>query len=184
MSVAAPPTTCPRSAAASARRTACAKAIASSRSGFGTVTIGAVEKYITDTAWERGWVKPLAPRARDGRIRRHHRRRPGGPGRRRGAAPQGLSRHVYDRHDRAGGLLIYGIPELQAGEGVVLRRRELLEEGGIVFQLNFEVGRDITLRRAARAPRRRVASPPASTRRARSRPRRRPARHRAGARLI
>ena len=57
---------------------------------IGTVTIGSVEKFITDTAWEEGWVKPLAPRRERREIGRHHRRRPGGPGRRRAAAPQGL----------------------------------------------------------------------------------------------
>ena len=62
------------------------------QSGHGTVTIGAVEKYITDTACEHGWVKPLAPSA-SAAIGRHHRRRPGRPGRRRGAAPERLSGH-------------------------------------------------------------------------------------------
>ena len=61
------------------------------QSGHGTVTIGSVEKYITDTAWEKGWVKPVKPRARTRRVRRHHRRRARRPGRRRAAAPQGLS---------------------------------------------------------------------------------------------
>ena len=60
------------------------------QSGHGTVTIGAVEKYITDTAWEKGWVKPIKPPRELQRNGRHHRRRAGRPCRRRAAAPQGL----------------------------------------------------------------------------------------------
>ncbi|HVJ03123.1 MAG TPA: NAD(P)-dependent oxidoreductase [Sphingomonas sp.] len=114
-------------------------------SGHGAVTIGSVEKFITDTAWEEGWVEPV-------RV---------GPARGQsvgviGAGPAGLAAaeylrefgydvHVYDRHDRAGGLLTYGIPGFKLEKHVVMRRIERLEEGGIVFHLNFEVGRDATL---------------------------------------
>ncbi len=59
--------------------------------GFESVTIGAVERYITDTAFEKGWVKPIRPAAERRRACRHHRRRPGGPRRGRGAAQPGLS---------------------------------------------------------------------------------------------
>lgn len=115
------------------------------QSGHGTVTIGAVETYLTDKAWEMGWVKPLVP----------------GPGRGRsvgvvGAGPAGLAaaerlrEHgyevtVYDRHDRPGGLLIYGIPGFKLEKDVVARRTARLEAGGVRFVLNFEVGRDATL---------------------------------------
>ncbi|MEY8827394.1 NAD(P)-dependent oxidoreductase [Sedimentitalea sp. XS_ASV28] len=114
------------------------------QSGHGTVTIGAVEKYITDTAWEEGWVEPIAP-ARErtesvGII---------------GAGPGGLAAAdvlrragvqvtVYDRHDRAGGLLTYGIPGFKLEKDVVMRRNEQLEKGGVTFQLNCNVGDDIT----------------------------------------
>src|SRR5580765_1008359 len=115
------------------------------QSGHGTVTIGAVEKYLTDTAWARGWVKPLKPRRvlkqSVGII---------------GAGPAGLAAAeelrrkgykvtVYDRHDRVGGLLIYGIPNFKLEKDVVQRRTERLAQGGIKFKLNFEVGRDATL---------------------------------------
>ncbi|GAA0541582.1 glutamate synthase (NADPH/NADH) small chain [Rhizomicrobium palustre] len=115
------------------------------QSGHGTVTIGAIEKYINDTAWEQGWVKPLAPtRTRAGSIGII------------GAGPAGLacaeelrkkgySVTVYDRHDRAGGLLTYGIPGFKLEKDVVMRRVKRLEDGGIAFKLNFEVGRDATL---------------------------------------
>ncbi len=114
-------------------------------SGHGAVTIGSVEKFITDTAWEEGWVEPLVP----------------GPARGQsvgviGAGPAGLSAaeylrghgyevHVYDRHDRAGGLLTYGIPGFKLEKPVVMRRVERLKAGGIVFHKGFEVGRDATL---------------------------------------
>ncbi|WP_028966534.1 NAD(P)-dependent oxidoreductase [Sphingomonas phyllosphaerae] len=114
-------------------------------SGHGAVTIGSVEKFITDTAWEEGWVEPLVP----------------GPARGQsvgviGAGPAGLSAaeylrghgyevHVYDRHDRAGGLLTYGIPGFKLEKPVVMRRVERLKAGGIVFHEGFEVGRDTTL---------------------------------------
>ncbi|MEA1649374.1 NAD(P)-dependent oxidoreductase [Nitrospirillum sp. BR 11164] len=115
------------------------------QSTHGTVTIGAVEKYITDTAWERGWVKPAAP----------VRERPQSVGII-GAGPAGLAAadqlrrkgyqvHVYDRYDRVGGLLIYGIPGFKLEKEVVERRAKLLADAGVVFHLGFEVGRHATL---------------------------------------
>ncbi|MEM0935772.1 MAG: NAD(P)-dependent oxidoreductase [Pseudomonadota bacterium] len=114
------------------------------QSGHGTVTIGAVEKYITDTAWEEGWVKPIAP----------HQERPesvgiigAGPG---GLAAadtlrrQGIQVTVYDRYDRAGGLLTYGIPGFKLEKAVVMRRNAQLEAGGIKLQLNCDVGVDLS----------------------------------------
>ncbi|MDQ0248446.1 glutamate synthase (NADPH/NADH) small chain [Sphingomonas kyeonggiensis] len=114
-------------------------------SGHGAVTIGSVEKFITDTAWEEGWVEPVAV----------------GPARGQsvgivGAGPAGLAAaeylreygydvHVYDRHDRAGGLLTYGIPGFKLEKHIVMRRVERLEQGGVVFHLGFEVGREATL---------------------------------------
>ncbi|MDG2534344.1 NAD(P)-dependent oxidoreductase [Sphingomonas sp. HITSZ_GF] len=114
-------------------------------SGHGAVTIGSVEKFITDTAWEEGWVEPVAV----------------GPARGQsvgiiGAGPAGLAAaeylrgygydvHVYDRHDRAGGLLTYGIPGFKLEKQIVMRRIARLEEGGIVFHQGFEVGREASL---------------------------------------
>ena len=114
------------------------------QAGHGTVTIGAVEKYITDTAWEEGWVKPIRP----------HVERPESVGII-GAGPGGLAAAdvlrragvqvtVYDRHDRAGGLLTYGIPGFKLEKDVVLRRNEQLREGGVQFVLDCNVGTDLT----------------------------------------
>ena len=114
-------------------------------SGHGAVTIGSVEKFITDTAWEEGWVEPLVA----GRVR-------GQSVAVIGAGPAGLTAaeylrgngydvHVYDRHDRAGGLLTYGIPGFKLEKPVVMRRVERLKAGGIVFHEGFAVGEDATL---------------------------------------
>ncbi|MDC3152204.1 NAD(P)-dependent oxidoreductase [Pelagibacteraceae bacterium] len=115
------------------------------QSGHGTVTIGSVEKYITDTAWDKGWVKPI-------KISKELKESIGVIG----AGPAGLACAeemrkygyqvtVYDRYDRPGGLLIYGIPNFKLEKYVVERRTKLLKESGIKFVQNFEVGRDKTL---------------------------------------
>ena len=114
--------------------------------GFESVTIGAVEKHITEIAFDNGWVKPIAPKIERkqtiGII---------------GAGPAGLAAAdqlrrkgyqvvVYDRYDRAGGLLIYGIPGFKLEKEIVIRRQDLLQQGGVTFQLNCEIGRDISFK--------------------------------------
>lgn len=114
------------------------------QSGHGSVTIGAVERYLTDTAWKEGWVQPLTPIAdlplSVGIV---------------GAGPAGLATAeilreqgwqvtVYDRHDRAGGLLMYGIPNFKLDKSIVERRVKRLENGGINFVLGTEIGKDIS----------------------------------------
>ena len=116
------------------------------QSGHGTVTIGAIEKYITDTAWEKKWIKPIKVfneiNQSIGII---------------GAGPAGLASAeelrkfgyqvtIYDRYDRAGGLLIYGIPNFKLEKYVVERRTKLLKDGGIKFIQNFEVGKNESLK--------------------------------------
>jgi glutamate synthase (NADPH/NADH) small chain len=109
------------------------------------VTIGAVERYLSDKAWEEGWVKPLAPRAGRGQSVGIVGAGPAGLAAAETLREQGYAVTVYDRHDRAGGLLIYGIPGFKLEKDVVERRTRRLAEGGVDFQLNFEVGRDATL---------------------------------------
>ncbi len=115
------------------------------QSGHGTVTIGSIEKYITDTAWEKGWVKPF-------KVKKELKQSIGIIG----AGPAGMACAeelrksgyqvtIYDRYDRPGGLLIYGIPNFKLEKFVVERRTKLLKESGIKFIQNFEVGRDKTL---------------------------------------
>ncbi len=115
------------------------------QAGHGTVTIGSVEKYITETAWQEGWVRPVRPRreleASVGII---------------GAGPAGLAAGeelrrkgyqvtIYDRYDRVGGLLIYGIPNFKLEKPVVERRAKLIGDSGVTYRLDFEVGRDASL---------------------------------------
>ncbi len=115
------------------------------KSGHGTVTIGSIEKYITDTAWEKGWVRPL-------KVKKELKQSVGIIG----AGPAGMACAeelrksgyqvtIYDRYDRPGGLLIYGIPNFKLEKFVVERRTNLLKESGIKFIQNFEVGKDKTL---------------------------------------
>ncbi|MBM1220643.1 NAD(P)-dependent oxidoreductase [Ponticoccus sp. SC2-23] len=114
------------------------------QSGHGTVTIGSVEKYITDTAWEQGWVAPIRPaqerKESVGII---------------GAGPAGLAAAdmlrregvqvtIYDRYDRGGGLLTYGIPGFKLEKDVVMKRMAQLEDGGVTFVMNCNVGEDMS----------------------------------------
>jgi len=113
--------------------------------GFDAVTIGAVEKYITDTAWERGWVKPPMPMRELNRSVGIVGAGPAGLAAAERLRVMGYQVTVYDRHDRVGGLMIYGIPNFKLEKEVVLRRWQQYVMGGIQFRLNCAVGRDITL---------------------------------------
>ena len=113
--------------------------------GFESVTIGAVERYITDNAFQQGWVKPIRPRRELEKSVGIIGAGPGGL-----AAAEQLRRigyqvTVYDRYDRVGGLMIYGIPNFKLEKQIVLRRWRLMEEGGIKFELNCAIGQDITM---------------------------------------
>jgi len=115
------------------------------QSGHGTVTIGSIEKYITDTAWDKGWIKPF-------KIKNELKQSIGIIG----AGPAGMACAeelrksgyqvtIYDRYDRPGGLLIYGIPNFKLEKFIVERRTKLLKDSGIKFVQNFEAGKDKTL---------------------------------------
>ncbi|MBK5932903.1 glutamate synthase (NADPH) small subunit [Rhodovulum imhoffii] len=114
------------------------------QSGHGTVTIGAVEKYITDTAWEKGWVHPIEPAAERAESVAVIGAGPGGLAAADALRRAGVQVTVYDRHDRAGGLLTYGIPGFKLEKDVVLRRVAQLEDAGVEFVLNCNVGTDIS----------------------------------------
>jgi glutamate synthase (NADPH/NADH) small chain len=114
------------------------------QSGHGTVTIGSIEKYLTDLAFEEGWVEAIRPLAE----------RPESVGII-GAGPAGLAAAdrlrrmgfqvtVYDRHNRAGGLMIYGIPGFKLEKDVVMRRNAQLEEAGVTIAYNCGVGETIS----------------------------------------
>ena len=126
------------------------------QAGHGTVTIGAVEKYITDTAWEEGWVQPIAPAVERPESVGVIGAGPGGLAAADALRREGLQVTVYDRYDRAGGLLVYGIPGFKLEKEVVLRRNAQLAASGVELRLDCEVGRDIGFDEL-RAPARRGA---------------------------
>ena len=113
--------------------------------GFESVTIGAVERYITDTAFEKGWVKAIKPRRERAQSIGIIGAGPGGLAAAEQLRRQGYQVTVYDRYDRVGGLMIYGIPNFKLEKEIVLRRWKLMEEGGIKFRLNFSVGVDASM---------------------------------------
>ena len=113
------------------------------QAGHGTVTIGAIEKYITDTAWEQGWVAPVAPAQERPESVGIIGAGPGGLAAADALRRAGVQVTVYDRHDRGGGLMTYGIPGFKLEKEVVMRRMQQLQDGGVTLHLNCEVGRDI-----------------------------------------
>jgi glutamate synthase (NADPH) small chain len=114
------------------------------QSGHGTVTIGAVEKFITDTAWDNGWVKPIKPAQERPESVGIIGAGPGGLAAADVLRRAGLQVTVYDRYDRAGGLMTYGIPGFKLEKDVVMQRVKQLEDGGVEFVMNCNVGEDIT----------------------------------------
>ena len=114
------------------------------QSGHGTVTIGSVEKYITDTAFENGWVKPIKPSVERSESVGIIGAGPGGLAAADVLRRQGVQVTVYDRYDRGGGLLTYGIPGFKLEKDIVMQRMQQLEDGGVEFVLNCNVGEDLT----------------------------------------
>ncbi len=110
------------------------------QSGHETVTIGAVEKYITDNAWANGWVKPANPLNERVESVAIIGAGPGGLAAGEQLRRKGYQVHIYDRYDHAGGLLTYGIPGFKLEKDVVDRRIKLLEEAGIKFHLGQDIG--------------------------------------------
>jgi len=114
------------------------------QSGHGTVTIGSVEKYITDTAWENGWVTPITPAQERSESVGIIGAGPGGLAAADRLRRAGVQVTVYDRYDRAGGLLTYGIPGFKLEKDIVMRRNKQLEDSGVVFKMNCQVGVNIS----------------------------------------
>jgi len=123
----------------------CEGACVIEQSGHGAVTIGSIETHITETAWAEGWITPIRPEQESGRTVGII-----------GAGPAGLSAAerlreaghgvtIYDRYDRAGGLLVYGIPNFKLDKAVIARRVDRLEQSGVRFELGVEIGRDVSL---------------------------------------
>ncbi len=121
----------------------CEGACVIEQSAHGAVTIGAVEKYLTDTAWREGWVAPIAPRAERSESVGIIGAGPAGLAAAERLRQRGYQVTVYDRHDRVGGLLVYGIPNFKLEKDVVARRAQRLIDGGVKFELNCNVGETI-----------------------------------------
>jgi len=122
----------------------CEGACVIEQSTHGSVTIGAVEKYLTDTAWREGWVAPIAPRAELAQSVGIVGAGPAGLAAAERLRQRGYQVTVYDRHDRIGGLLVYGIPNFKLEKEVVERRAQRLIEGGVKFVLNCNIGETIS----------------------------------------
>ena len=114
------------------------------QAGHGTVTIGAVERFLTDTAWDEGWVQPIRPAMERPESVGIIGAGPGGLAAAEALRRAGVQVSVYDRYDRAGGLLTYGIPGFKLEKPVVMRRIAQLEDGGVQFVLNCTVGVDLS----------------------------------------
>ena len=115
------------------------------QSGHGTVTIGSIEKYITEHAWEKNWIKPIKVLKELNQSIAIIGAGPAGLACAEELRKLGYQITVYDRYDRSGGLLIYGIPNFKLEKFVVQRRIEMLKAGGIKFKNNFEIGKNISL---------------------------------------
>ncbi|GAB5387919.1 MAG: NAD(P)-dependent oxidoreductase [Alphaproteobacteria bacterium] len=111
---------------------------------FGTVTIGAVERYITETAFDNGWVRPRLPTSDRAQSIGIIGSGPAGLAAAEQLRATGFNVTIYERNDRIGGLLIYGIPNFKLDKAVVSRREALLREQGIDFRTNVQIGRDIS----------------------------------------
>ncbi|HJL58417.1 MAG: NAD(P)-dependent oxidoreductase [Pelagibacteraceae bacterium] len=114
------------------------------KSGYGTVTIGSIEQYITDVAWEKGWIKNINIKQEKNKSVGIIGSGPAGLVAAEQLRIKGYQVTIYDRYDRSGGLLIYGIPNFKLEKEVVMNRTKRLEESGAVFKLNSEIGSTIS----------------------------------------
>jgi len=114
--------------------------------GFGAVSIGNIEKYITDKAIDMGWKPDLSNRTWTDKKVAIIGAGPAGIGCADILIRAGINCDVYDKHPEIGGLLTFGIPEFKLEKSVVRRRRKILEDMGIKFHLNKEIGKDISFK--------------------------------------
>jgi len=115
--------------------------------GFGAVSIGNIEKYITDTAIDMGWKPDLSNRTWTNKKVAVIGAGPAGIGCADILIRNGINCDVYDKHPEIGGLLTFGIPEFKLEKSIVRRRRKILEEMGIKFHLNKEIGKDVSFKK-------------------------------------
>jgi glutamate synthase (NADPH/NADH) small chain len=113
--------------------------------GFGAVTIGDVEKHITETAFKMGWRPDMSGVVPTGKRIAVIGAGPAGLGCADVLTRNGVTPVVYDRNPEIGGLLTFGIPEFKLEKEVMIRRRDIFETMGIEFKLNTEVGKDVLM---------------------------------------
>ncbi len=111
--------------------------------GIGAVSIGAIEKYITDEAFKQGWKPDMSNVVRTGKRVAVVGAGPAGLACADILARNGVKPVVFDRYSKIGGLLTFGIPPFKLEKDVVEKRREIMEYMGVEFRLNVDVGRDI-----------------------------------------
>src|SRR4029079_6952315 len=111
--------------------------------GFESVTIGSLEKYIVDTAFQQGWRPDLSHVRATGKRVAVIGAGPAGLACADRLARAGIEAHVFDRYEEIGGLLTFGIPPFKLEKAIVRTRREVLEGMGVRFRLNTEIGRDV-----------------------------------------
>ncbi|MEM7071311.1 MAG: NAD(P)-dependent oxidoreductase [Pseudomonadota bacterium] len=114
------------------------------QSGHGAVTIGSIETYINETAWQKGWIKPIKPQTSTGFHVAIIGAGPGGLSCAQHLRKNGHQVTIFDRYDRAGGMMIYGIPNFKLDKKVVMRRVQWLKDSNVDFKLNINVGTDIS----------------------------------------
>ncbi len=113
------------------------------QAGHGAVTIGAIERHITDTAWAEGWVRPIRPKTELSQSIGIIGSGPAGIAAAEQLRQVGYQVTIYDRADRFGGLLIYGIPNFKLDKSIVERRIRHLSDAGIAFRGNADIGGSI-----------------------------------------
>lgn len=114
------------------------------QSTHGTVTIGAIERFITETAFANNWVPPIAKGKNNGQKVAIIGSGPAGIAAAQSLLGFGYEVTIFDRHDRAGGLLVYGIPGFKLEKEIVTRRIKQLDDAGVIFKLSTEIGKDIS----------------------------------------
>jgi glutamate synthase (NADPH/NADH) small chain len=112
--------------------------------GIGAVSIGSIEKYITDEAFKQGWKPDMSNVVRTGKRVAVIGAGPAGLGCADVLVRSGVTPVVFDRYSKIGGLLTFGIPPFKLEKDVVEKRREIMEGMGVEFRLNVDVGRDVS----------------------------------------
>ncbi|TAF15779.1 MAG: NAD(P)-dependent oxidoreductase [Alphaproteobacteria bacterium] len=110
------------------------------QSGFGAITIGSIEQYVTDKAWEQGWITPFMPPSERAQSVGIIGSGPAGMAAAQQMREAGYQVHLYDRYPTAGGLMMHGIPNFKLDKTIVTRRVEQYQQSGVVFHQGVDIG--------------------------------------------